>query len=101
MTNNDEYSEWTKQFNTTINKVAEITIETNDPSVVKKILNFIWDNDLRAMPKVKYLKQIRGDSMSHQGNDRVLEDIYEYLYEQLKREPTTKEVREEFERRAE
>ena len=56
MENNDEYSEWTKQFNTTINKVAEITIETNDPSVVKKILNFIWDNDLRAMPKVKYLK---------------------------------------------
>ena len=64
------------------NKVAEITIETDDPSVVDKILTFIWDNDLRA------------------GNDRVLEDIYEYLYEQLKREPTTKEVREEFEKRS-
>ena len=39
--------------------------------------------------------------MSHSVNDRVLEDIYEYLYQELKREPTTKEVREEFERRAE
>ena len=38
--------------------------------------------------------------MSHQGNDRVLEDIYEYLYQELKREPTTKEVREEFEKRS-
>jgi hypothetical protein len=38
--------------------------------------------------------------MSHPGNDPVLEDIYEYLYEQLKREPTTKEVREEFEKRS-
>ena len=38
------------------NKVAEITSETDDPSVVDKILTFIWDNDLRAMPKVKYLK---------------------------------------------
>jgi len=38
------------------NKVAEITIETDDPSVVKKILTFIWDNDLRAMPKVKHFR---------------------------------------------
>ena len=64
MTNNDEYSEWTKQFNTTINKVAEITIETDDPSVVDKILTFIWDNDLRAMPKVKHFGTPKGDSMS-------------------------------------
>tara|TARA_R110000787_G_C13265964_1_gene431013 strand:+ start:530 stop:667 length:138 start_codon:yes stop_codon:yes gene_type:complete len=38
------------------NKVAEITIETDDPSVVDKILTFIWDNDLRAMPKVKHFR---------------------------------------------
>jgi len=38
--------------------------------------------------------------MSHQGNDRVLEDIYEYLYQELGREPTLKELQEEFEKRS-
>ena len=44
---------------------------------------------------------VKGDSMSHSVNDEAYEDIYEYLYEKFKREPTLKEIREEFERRAE
>jgi len=38
--------------------------------------------------------------MSHSVNDRTLEDIYEYLREELKREPTLKEMQEEFEKRS-
>tara|TARA_R110000787_G_C13265964_1_gene431014 strand:+ start:669 stop:788 length:120 start_codon:yes stop_codon:yes gene_type:complete len=38
--------------------------------------------------------------MSHSVNDEVQEQIYEYLREELGREPTTTEIREEFEKRS-
>ena len=38
--------------------------------------------------------------MSHPVNDKAYEDIYEYLYELFKREPTLKEMQKEFERRS-
>tara|TARA_R100001244_G_scaffold74996_1_gene59809 strand:+ start:999 stop:1139 length:141 start_codon:yes stop_codon:yes gene_type:complete len=42
----------------------------------------------------------KGDNMSHSVNDEVKEQIYEYLHQELGREPTLKELQEEFEKRS-